>query len=78
MSEDDMNEDILEMARAAQHDDRLADGALYGKLADKIEQMQKALREADIYLSVLLAEVPDPAIRKGMRDTLNLIDAARR
>jgi hypothetical protein len=33
-----MSEDLVAMARAAQHDDRLADGALYGKLADQIER----------------------------------------
>jgi hypothetical protein len=72
-----MDQSIVEMARAAQHDDRLSDGALYGKLADKIEQMDKALREADIYLSVLLAEVANPEVRRGMRDALAIIDAAR-
>jgi hypothetical protein len=36
-------EDIVAMARAAQRDDRLADGALYGKLADEIEKLRHAL-----------------------------------
>jgi hypothetical protein len=33
-------EDIVAMARAAYRDDRLADGALYGKLADEIERLR--------------------------------------
>lgn len=69
---------ILEMARAAQHDDRLSDGALYGKLADKIEEMSEALRLADIDLSMLLAEVADPYVNREMRRTLDRIDAARK
>jgi hypothetical protein len=32
-------EDLVFMARAAQHDERLSDGALYGKLADAIEAL---------------------------------------
>jgi hypothetical protein len=35
-----LSEDIIAMARAAQRDDRLADGALYGKLADEIERLR--------------------------------------
>lgn len=70
--------DLVTMARAAQHDDRLADGALYGKLADKIEQMDDALRRADIDLSMLLAEIADRYVQKEVRETLALIDAARK
>ena len=33
-------EDIVAMARAAQRDERLADGPLYGKLADEIERLR--------------------------------------
>jgi hypothetical protein len=35
-----MTEDIIAMARAAQKDERLSDGALYGKLADEIESLR--------------------------------------
>ncbi|HSR79644.1 MAG TPA: hypothetical protein VLL28_02595 [Hyphomicrobiaceae bacterium] len=35
-----MTEDIVAMARAAGKDERLSDGALYGKLADEIERLQ--------------------------------------
>lgn len=38
-----MMEDIVAMARAAQRDDRLADGALYGKLADEVESLRAKL-----------------------------------
>jgi hypothetical protein len=41
-----MTEDIVAMARAAQHDERLSDGALYGKLAAEIERLQDAKRRA--------------------------------
>jgi hypothetical protein len=33
-------EDLIAMARAAMHDERLSDGALYGKLADEIERLR--------------------------------------
>lgn len=39
----DAVEDLVAMARAAQRDERLSDGALYGKLADEIERLQKEL-----------------------------------
>jgi hypothetical protein len=35
-----MSEDIVAMARAAYRDERLADGPLYGKLADEIERLR--------------------------------------
>lgn len=34
-------EQLVDMARAAKVDDRLSDGALYGKLADEIERLNK-------------------------------------
>lgn len=45
-------EDIVAMARAAYRDDRLADGALYGKLAAEIER----LRAHIVGLEKLLSE----------------------
>lgn len=42
---DAMKEDIVAMARAAMADERLSDGALYGKLADKIEEQRAAIRD---------------------------------
>jgi hypothetical protein len=35
--------ELLAMARAAQHDERLSDGALYGKLVYEIERLQRSL-----------------------------------
>lgn len=38
-----MSEDLVGMARAAEKDDRLSDGALYGKLTNEIERLRAAL-----------------------------------
>ena len=35
-----MSDDLVEMARLAQHDERMATGALYGDLADRIEKLE--------------------------------------
>ena len=35
-----MPDDLVEMARLAQHDERMATGALYGDLADRIEKLE--------------------------------------
>jgi hypothetical protein len=43
-------EDIVAMARAASRDDRLADGALYGKLADEIERFRMAVAMTEMSL----------------------------
>jgi len=37
----DISSNLVSMARAAQHDERLSDGALYGKLADAIERLSR-------------------------------------
>jgi hypothetical protein len=37
--------DIVAMARAAEKDERLSDGALYGKLADEIERLRALAKE---------------------------------
>lgn len=39
-SEQPEADDIVAMARVAQHDDRMSTGALYGKLADEIERLR--------------------------------------
>lgn len=36
---------LLEMARAAQHDDRQSTGKLYGDLADRIDELEAALEK---------------------------------
>ena len=38
-----MPDDLVEMARLAQHDERMATGALYGDLADRIEELEAKL-----------------------------------
>jgi len=40
-----MTENLVSMARAAEKDERLSDGALYGKLAGEIERLQAALED---------------------------------
>lgn len=65
---------LLGMARAAQHDDRLADGALYGKLADEIERQREIIRLAHIHLCMLLPEIADRYMAKSVRETLDMID----
>lgn len=42
------SEDIVAMARAAQHDERLSDGDLYRKLADEIERLRNHLEAVPI------------------------------
>lgn len=37
--------ELVDMARAAMHDERLSDGALYGKLAERIESLEAQLAE---------------------------------
>ena len=43
-------EDIVAMARAAEKDESLSDGALYGKLADRIENLERNLNGRDKFL----------------------------
>ena len=42
-----MPDDLVEMARLAQHDERMATGALYGDLADRIEELEAKLAQQD-------------------------------
>ena len=39
------DEELVKMARLAQRADRMSTGALYGDLADRIEQLQQALKD---------------------------------
>jgi hypothetical protein len=41
-----MTDDLVKMARLAQRDDRMATGALYGDLADRIEELTAELAKA--------------------------------
>ena len=39
-----MSDDLVKMARLAQHDERMSTGALYGDLADRIEELEAKLK----------------------------------
>jgi hypothetical protein len=41
-----INEELVKMARLAQRDDRMSTGALYGDLADRIEELEAKLAKA--------------------------------
>lgn len=68
------NHSLIGMARAAQHDDRLADGALYGKLADEIERLRELIRLANINLCMLLPEIADRYMTKSVREIVDKIN----
>jgi hypothetical protein len=65
-------DELIRMARAAERDDRLSTGALYGKLADALEQeignwkrrnrdaceLAKALKEAERFMTYFAGEQP--------------------
>jgi hypothetical protein len=40
------DEELVKMARLAQRDDRMSTGALYGDLADRIEELEAKLAKA--------------------------------
>ena len=40
-----MSDDLVKMARLAQRDERMSTGALYGDLADRIEELEADLRK---------------------------------
>ena len=42
-----MRNDVVDMARLAQHDERMSTGALYGDLADRIEELEAKLAQQD-------------------------------
>lgn len=48
-------EDIVAMARAAQRDERLADGPLYGKLADEITRLRARVEVLEKHLGLMIA-----------------------
>jgi hypothetical protein len=41
-----MSDDLVKMARLAQRDERMSTGALYGDLADRIEELEAERDEA--------------------------------
>lgn len=52
-------EDIVAMARAAEKDERLSDGALYGKLANEIERLRRCHRIVAKQVAFYKPELPD-------------------
>ena len=50
-----MSNDLVEMARLAQHDERMATGALYGDLADRIEELEAKLAQQDDLVQAAVA-----------------------
>ena len=66
--------DIVSMARAAQRDDRLATGALYGALADEIEGLRAALKLVRDHVAYVKAQA-GPGSAFAARD-LVMVDAA--
>lgn len=58
--------DIVAMARLAQHDDRMATGALYGALADEIVRLRQAAVDRDI--EKILAMTDDECRQAGLAE----------
>ena len=54
-----MTDDLVAMARLAQRDERMSTGALYGDLADRIEELEAKLAKAVEVLSDLVDCVDD-------------------
>ena len=75
-------EDIVAMARAAQRDERLSDGALYGKLADEIERsragLKAAIRAAKLALFVIRKQgvMPNSSWESGFESDLKTAQEA--
>ena len=44
-----MSDDLVKMARLAQRDERMSTGALYGDLADRIEELETKLATCEKY-----------------------------
>jgi uncharacterized small protein (DUF1192 family) len=78
MSED--IEDIVAMARAAQRDERLADGPLYAKLADEIERLRAenaTLKSTDMAVAMTEMSLRDEIERLRARvEVLEKVRAA--
>lgn len=59
-----MSDDLVEMARLAQHDERMSTGALYGDLADRIEELEaKLAQQNDLVQAAVAAALREAAER---------------
>ena len=63
-----MPDDLVEMARLAQHDERMATGALYGDLADRIEELEAKLAQQD--------DLVQAAVSAKLREAANIARAS--
>jgi hypothetical protein len=76
------DEELVKMARLAQRDDRMATGALYGDLADRIEALTAKLAKAVELLIVcrdMFDEVAHPSdpLSKMLNDMLAEIEGEK-
>lgn len=66
--------DLVAMARAAEKDERLSDGALYGNLADEIERLKEMYRVSDAENDEMRAEIGRlRTVNKLLETALHLI-----
>ena len=66
-----MPDDLVEMARLAQHDERMATGALYGDLADRIEELEAKLAQQDDLVQAVVAAKLREAVAAVKKDADN-------
>lgn len=57
------DEELVKMARLAQRDDRMATGALYGDLADRIEALNVKLAQATWLLTEAAVQLEEGKIK---------------
>lgn len=57
------DEELVKMARLAQRDDRMATGALYGDLADRIEALKVKLAQATWLLTEAAVQLEEGKIK---------------
>ena len=63
-----MTNDLVKMARLAQRDDRMSTGALYGDLADRIEELEAKLAQQD--------DLVQAAVAAALREAANIARAS--
>ena len=63
-----MTDDLVAMARLAQRDERMSTGALYGDLADRIEELEAKLAQQD--------DLVQAAVAAALREAANIARAS--